>query len=58
MYSRMLVPLDGSTLAEGVLPYARELSRRLKLHVVFIHVLDKKEEQVNSDAQSVFRPHV
>ena len=31
MYSRMLIPLDGSNIAEKVLPYARALARSLKI---------------------------
>lgn len=36
MYQRILVPLDGSTLSEAVLPYAEELASRLgsALHLV------------------------
>ena len=29
MYTRMLIPLDGSKLAENVLPYARAMARAL-----------------------------
>jgi nucleotide-binding universal stress UspA family protein len=43
MYKRMLVPLDGSALAEGILPYTRELARSLGLDVVLIHIADKKD---------------
>lgn len=37
MYRRMLVPLDGSELAETVLPYAAEVAGRLDLDVVVFH---------------------
>lgn len=40
MYNRILVPLDGSKLAEGVLPYAALLARALQLPVELIHVTD------------------
>jgi len=43
MYRRMLVPLDGSALAEVILRYARELAGRFNLDVALIHVADKKE---------------
>jgi nucleotide-binding universal stress UspA family protein len=33
MYTRILVPLDGSKTAEKILPFARFLARRLKLPV-------------------------
>jgi nucleotide-binding universal stress UspA family protein len=44
MYKRMLVPLDGSPLAEGVLPHAQALAISLGaelvlLRVAFAHVL-------------------
>src|SRR5918999_4663530 len=40
MYSRMLIPLDGSSTAEAVLPYARSLARRLNLPVELLGVVD------------------
>jgi nucleotide-binding universal stress UspA family protein len=40
MYKKILVPLDGSKLAEGVLPYARLLAGALKLPVDLIRVND------------------
>jgi hypothetical protein len=38
MYRRMLVLLDGSELAEVVLPFAKELAARLNLEVVLLQV--------------------
>jgi nucleotide-binding universal stress UspA family protein len=38
MYKKMLVPLDGSELAEVVFTYAKELAGRLNLDVVLLHV--------------------
>ena len=38
MYNRMLVPLDGSELAEAVCVYAKELAGRLGMEVVLLHV--------------------
>ena len=38
MYSRMLIPLDGSQTAEKVLPYARGLARSLKIPVELMAV--------------------
>ena len=40
MYTRMLIPLDGSKLAENVLPYARALAGALKLPVELLSVVD------------------
>jgi nucleotide-binding universal stress UspA family protein len=38
MFSKMLVLLDGSELAEVVFPYAKELAARLDLDVILLHV--------------------
>jgi nucleotide-binding universal stress UspA family protein len=40
MYTNIIVPLDGSTLAEGVLPYVRSLARQLELPVTLLQVID------------------
>ena len=40
MFTRMLVPLDGSETAEKVLPYARALARSLKIPVGLLRVID------------------
>jgi len=40
MYKRIFVPLDGSKVAEQVLPYARFLSGRLKATVELVGVVD------------------
>ncbi len=42
----MLVPLDGSELAEIVLPYAKELGGRLGLDVTFLHVCAANETEL------------
>jgi nucleotide-binding universal stress UspA family protein len=43
MYSRILVPLDGSKTAEKALPYARTLARRFALPVKLLVVVDIAE---------------
>jgi nucleotide-binding universal stress UspA family protein len=40
MFTRMLIPLDGSTTAEAVLPYARLLAENLKIPVELMTVID------------------
>jgi nucleotide-binding universal stress UspA family protein len=40
MYTRMLIPLDGSKLAENVLPYARTLAKTLDLRIELLSVVD------------------
>ncbi len=43
MYTKILVPLDGSTLSEGVLPYARLLARAMSVPVELLRVKDTAE---------------
>jgi nucleotide-binding universal stress UspA family protein len=38
MFKRMLVPLDGSSLAEQLIPFAKRLAEMLNLEVIFLHV--------------------
>lgn len=38
MYKRILVPLDGSTLAEAVLPYVQDLAKFTKAEIVLLRV--------------------
>ncbi|HLO34423.1 MAG TPA: universal stress protein [Anaerolineales bacterium] len=40
MYTRMLVPLDGSKIAENVLPYARNMAGALKVPVQLLGVIE------------------
>lgn len=40
MYTRILIPLDGSLMAEQVVPYARTFARGLKLPVELFAVVD------------------
>jgi nucleotide-binding universal stress UspA family protein len=40
MYTRILIPLDGSKVAEQVLPYARGLARALGIPVELLSVID------------------
>ena len=48
MYKRLLVPLDGSKLAEAALAFAKQLSGRLKLDVTFLHICGSDESQFAS----------
>jgi len=41
MFKHILIPLDGSTLAEVVLPAANYLARVLGAHVTLIHILEQ-----------------
>jgi nucleotide-binding universal stress UspA family protein len=42
MFKRILVPLDGSNLAEQVLPFACYLAERLQATLVLFHVVEKE----------------
>jgi nucleotide-binding universal stress UspA family protein len=54
MYRRVLIPLDGSKVAEVVLPYARELAGRLDLDLYFLHVY----EQSSADILNMYRVYI
>src|SRR5499433_1353109 len=43
MFTRVLIPLDGSNLAENVLPYARVIARALDLRVELLSVVDSMD---------------
>jgi nucleotide-binding universal stress UspA family protein len=51
MYSKILVPLDGSKTAEKVLPYARYLAGKLKAPVELLAVLDIAEMATHITAE-------
>lgn len=51
MYSKVLIPLDGSNTAEKVLPYARYLARKLKLPVELLVVIDIAEMATHTTAE-------
>jgi nucleotide-binding universal stress UspA family protein len=50
MYTRILIPLDGSKTAEKVLPYARFLAGQLKLPVELVAVVDIAEMAAHMSA--------
>jgi nucleotide-binding universal stress UspA family protein len=39
MYTRILVPLDGSKLSEAVLPHVEEIAKGLNCEIVLLHVV-------------------
>lgn len=43
MYRRILVPLDGSSLAERILPHIEELALKFQSKVVFLQVIEPGE---------------
>jgi nucleotide-binding universal stress UspA family protein len=51
MYSKMLIPLDGSQFSEQVLPYARSLAKGLKIPVELLQVIDTDFTKASSDLE-------
>lgn len=49
MYKRILVPLDGSELAELALPYAEELAEKLDSEVILLNVRSTGEDPDNPE---------
>jgi nucleotide-binding universal stress UspA family protein len=49
VYTKILVPLDGSPVAEQVLPYARSLAQALALPVELLHAVEPETVAVYSD---------
>lgn len=49
MHTKILIPLDGSPLAEGILPYARAFAKALEIPVKLLHVLDANSIETLSD---------
>jgi nucleotide-binding universal stress UspA family protein len=46
VYGKILVPLDGSELAEKVLPYVEELARQFKSEVLLLLVMELAPERL------------
>src|SRR3972149_4266279 len=51
MYTRRLIPLDGSTVAEQVLPYARFLAKGLAIPVDLLEVIDADALKLLADPE-------
>lgn len=54
MYQRILVPMDGSPLAEQTLPYVRILARELQCPVELMRVFDPVPEQYADPAHGLY----
>ena len=48
MYSKILVPLDGSRLSEGILPYVRFLARAFKVPIELLQVIEPHTIEASS----------
>jgi len=53
MYSKILVPLDGSTLSEGILPYVRSLARVIHAPVELLRINDPAQPRTYVTAVQV-----
>jgi len=51
MYTKMLIPLDGSKTSEKVLPYARYLAGKLKIPVELLAVIDMADRATHIPAE-------
>lgn len=54
MYTRILVPLDGSKFAERAIPYASELAKIFGACLILLHVLDPHEQQDGKKLMDAF----
>ena len=50
-YSNILVPLDGSRLSEGILPYARSVANALMIQIKLLQVIDPDTIESSSNPQ-------
>ncbi|HEX9879766.1 MAG TPA: universal stress protein [Candidatus Binatia bacterium] len=50
MYSKILVPLDGSDLSEGILPFARTIAKAFGIPLELLHVIDPETIEASSSA--------
>lgn len=48
MFKRILLPLDGSALAEEAIPYADELATKMGSEITLIHVCAPKDKEVHN----------
>jgi nucleotide-binding universal stress UspA family protein len=46
MYKRMLIPLDGTPMAESAIAYAKDLAGRLDLDIIILHVFTPEEHSL------------
>ncbi len=55
MFTRILVPLDGSALAEGAIPHAEQFARIFGSHITLLQVLDPTSYQEMPNAVDPLR---
>jgi nucleotide-binding universal stress UspA family protein len=50
LIQRILIPLDGSEVAEQILPHAEELAKALRGHVILFHAYESVLTRISGDA--------
>lgn len=56
MFTHLLVPLDGSRLAESALPVAAELGQRLRVKITLLHILEQSPPETVHGDRHLSRP--
>jgi len=56
MYKRILVPLDGSSLSETILPHAQSLAQALDAEIILLHVNVEPSEEFATPASPLAPP--
>lgn len=56
MFTHLLVPLDGSRLAESALPAAAELGQRLRVKITLLHILEQSPPETVHGDRHLSRP--
>ena len=54
MFKKILLPLDGSELAEIIIPYGEELARRLGSEITLVHVRGQEHQQEYEHIHQVY----
>ena len=50
MFKKVLVPLDGSEVAQSILPYVSQLAKGLNIPIVLLSVINPDAVLVSSEA--------
>jgi nucleotide-binding universal stress UspA family protein len=58
VYTRILIPLDGSELSQQVVPYAGLLAKKLEIPVVLIRVIEPVPSQLADPAHGRYTDQV
>ena len=58
MYSRVLVPLDSSGLAEKAIPHATQIAKGLNVPVVLVRVIDQVDPQLTDPQHGLYLDQV